>query len=236
MCDARVANCVDSAANAVARLENARANAVLLQGAHGRKASDAGADDGDVTVEGSRQGPQRCTQGTQGCRTARNVRVTLVRTLRTLVTLSTSVAPTLEIRHNRALPTRRDLCLCLRLTALLASLVVVASLPAQTPAKRLALADYLEWEDVADPQLSPDGRQIVYTRRWVDKLNDHWEASLWIMNVDGSRNRFLVNGSSPKWSPDGTRLVLHRHGASQPARSSSFGGWMPRGERPSSPA
>ena len=95
----------------------------------------------------------------------------------------------------------------LRLVALFASFVFAISLAAQTPAKRLVLADYLEWEDVADPQLSPDGREVVYTRRWVDKLNDKWEASLSIMNTDGSRNRFLVNGSSPKWSPNGTRLA-----------------------------
>jgi dipeptidyl aminopeptidase/acylaminoacyl peptidase len=112
----------------------------------------------------------------------------------------------------------------LRLTALLAVLAIAASLPAQAPTKRLALADYLEWEDVADPQLSPDGRQIVYTRRWVDKLNDKWEASLWIMNVDGSRNRFLVNGSSPKWSPDGTRLAYLAKG--EPSGTQLFVRWM----------
>ena len=112
----------------------------------------------------------------------------------------------------------------LHLSALFASVVVVASLPAQTPAKRLTLADYLEWEDVAEPQLSPNGQQIVYTRRWVDKLNDRWESSLWIMNADGSRNRFLIDGSSPKWSPDGTRLVYLAKG--EPTGTQIFVRWM----------
>ena len=72
---------------------------------------------------------------------------------------------------------------------------------------RVTVADYLEWEDVADPQLSPDGRQIAFTRRSVDKVNDKWDTSVWLMNADGSRQRSLVSGSAPRWSPDGTKLL-----------------------------
>ena len=71
---------------------------------------------------------------------------------------------------------------------------------------RLTLADYMDWEDVSGPALSPDGRQIIYTRTWIDKLNDKRESSVWIMNADGTRNRVLVKGSDAKWSPDGTRI------------------------------
>ena len=53
---------------------------------------------------------------------------------------------------------------------------------------RLTTDLYLEWESVSDPRISPDGSQIIYTRRWVDKMNDRWESALWIMDVDGSRN------------------------------------------------
>jgi dipeptidyl aminopeptidase/acylaminoacyl peptidase len=78
---------------------------------------------------------------------------------------------------------------------------------AERRADRITVEDYLDWEEVQDPQLSPDGKQVVFTRRWVDKQNDKWESSLWIMNADGARARFLVNGASPKWSPDGTRIA-----------------------------
>ena len=76
----------------------------------------------------------------------------------------------------------------------------------------LKLEQYFDLEDVQDPQLSPDGKEIIYTRRWVDKLNDRWESSLWIMNADGSRSRQLLNGSNAIWSPDGTRIAYLARG------------------------
>ena len=65
---------------------------------------------------------------------------------------------------------------------------------------------------MSNPQLSPDGRQAIYTRRFVDKLNDKWETALWIVNVDGTRNHFLVKGADARWSPDGTRIAYFANG------------------------
>jgi len=88
----------------------------------------------------------------------------------------------------------------------------------------LRLEQYLDWEDVQDPQLSPDGKQVVYGRRWVDKINDQWKTSLWIMNTDGTRNRFLLDGSDAKWSPDGSRIAYVSRG--EPNGSQIFVRWM----------
>jgi dipeptidyl aminopeptidase/acylaminoacyl peptidase len=82
-----------------------------------------------------------------------------------------------------------------------------ANVNANAKSTKLTLESYFDLEDVQDPQLSPDGKQIIYTRRWVDKLNDRWESSLWIMNADGSRSRHLIDGSNAVWSPDGTRIA-----------------------------
>ncbi len=99
-----------------------------------------------------------------------------------------------------------------------------ASTPAAAPSTHLQLADYLDLEDVQAPTLSPDGTQIIYTRRWIDRMNDSWESSLWIMNADGSRNRMLIDGSSARWSPDGTRIAFLARG--EPSGTQIFVRWM----------
>jgi len=99
-------------------------------------------------------------------------------------------------------------------------------LEAQEAAKpsTLAVADYLELESVGDPQLSPDGAQIVFTRRWINKIEDRWDAALWIMNANGTKQRFLVEGSNARWSPDGTRILYLASG--DPKGSQIYVRWM----------
>jgi dipeptidyl aminopeptidase/acylaminoacyl peptidase len=113
-----------------------------------------------------------------------------------------------------------------RIVLILLGIFATAALPplqAQNTDK-LSVDLYLEWEGVQDPQISPDGSQIIYTRRWVDKINDRWQSSLWIMNADGSRNRFLTDGSSARWAPDGTRIAFLREGDED--RTQIFVRWM----------
>ena len=112
-------------------------------------------------------------------------------------------------------------CLAAFALALLPTLGLIA---ADSPKDRLTLDLYLELETVSDPQLSPDAKQIVYTRGWIDKQNDRRESSLWIMNADGSRNRFLVKGSNARWSPNGDRLAYIAEG--QPKGSQVYVRWM----------
>lgn len=76
----------------------------------------------------------------------------------------------------------------------------------------LKVADYLEFEQVNEAQISPDGRQIIYTRRWVDQKLDRWSSALWMMDADGSRHRFLREGSNARWSPSGDRILFIAQG------------------------
>jgi dipeptidyl aminopeptidase/acylaminoacyl peptidase len=109
--------------------------------------------------------------------------------------------------------------------AVAAALTGPADLSAQGN-ERLRLEDYLEYEMVRDffrgggPAISPDGQQVLYTRITVDKMADQWSGALWLMNADGSKNRWIVDAWSGRWSPDGTRIAFVKTG--EPAGSSQI--------------
>jgi dipeptidyl aminopeptidase/acylaminoacyl peptidase len=90
--------------------------------------------------------------------------------------------------------------------------------------RTLELGMYLDMQSVSNPEISPDGTQIIYTRGWIDKVNDRRGSAIWIMNADGTRNRYLTDGSSATWSPDGTRIAYLDGG--EPRGRQIFVRWM----------
>jgi dipeptidyl aminopeptidase/acylaminoacyl peptidase len=81
----------------------------------------------------------------------------------------------------------------------------------QRIADRLTASDVFNLQFAADPQISPDGRSIVYVRRMADVMSDKRFSNLWVLSFDGSQDRPVTTGtfsdSSPRWSPDGTRIA-----------------------------
>ncbi len=90
--------------------------------------------------------------------------------------------------------------------------------------KPLQVEDLLHWERVGDPRPSPDGSQFAYVRTWIDRVADRTRTEIWLARADGSRARPLVQGSSPRWSPDGERLAYLAEG--EPRGSQLHVMWM----------
>jgi dipeptidyl aminopeptidase/acylaminoacyl peptidase len=105
-----------------------------------------------------------------------------------------------------------------RLLPRLTALVLAGALAASGTAARAAdLSHTFQPEDefkiqiASDPQISPDGKRVAYVRGFADPMTDRRYTNLWIVASDGSDQRPLTTGnhsdSSPRWSPDGSRLA-----------------------------
>jgi dipeptidyl aminopeptidase/acylaminoacyl peptidase len=73
--------------------------------------------------------------------------------------------------------------------------------------------DYFAFENINDPHLSPDGKQVAYVVGTVDQKKNRRVTSVWLVSTEGRPEpRRLTaegfNANSPRWSPDGSRLAF----------------------------
>ncbi len=53
---------------------------------------------------------------------------------------------------------------------------------------RVAASDDFLLQLASDPQISPDGKEIVYVRQFADIMSDHRYSNLWIVAADGRQH------------------------------------------------
>ncbi len=121
-----------------------------------------------------------------------------------------------------------------KVAAFLGVLAVASILPAaraQDKSRKLTAMDEFSIQTASDPQISPDGKRVVYVRGFADAMTDRRYSNLWIINADGSDHRAITTGnrndSSPRWSPDGTRIAYL---SGEDGRTQIYVRWMDSGQ------
>src|SRR5579872_1781293 len=72
----------------------------------------------------------------------------------------------------------------------------------------MTLDDVFRVKDVGNPQVSPDGKWVLYTVSSTDLKKDGRTTDLWMVSWDGAQDVQLTYDydepvDSPQWSPDG---------------------------------
>ena len=81
-----------------------------------------------------------------------------------------------------------------------------------TEMRHVTADDLYRLQLILDPQISPDGRHIVYGLQWVKRDEEKKYSNLWVVPTEGGQHRQFTRGehsdSSPRWSPDGETIAF----------------------------
>jgi dipeptidyl aminopeptidase/acylaminoacyl peptidase len=95
--------------------------------------------------------------------------------------------------------------------ALIVLLGATAVVRTQSP-RPMGIVDLLNVPRLTDPELSPDGRDVLFTRSDADWKLGKRVTHIWRARIDGSQTVQLTSGAegetAPRWSPDGKTVAF----------------------------
>jgi dipeptidyl aminopeptidase/acylaminoacyl peptidase len=98
------------------------------------------------------------------------------------------------------------------MTKFISSILALLCLMSAVQARTITFDDLYSVPQYGDPQISPDGKQIVFELSVNDPKKNAEENHLWLMNADGSELRQLTFGKSgeshPRWSTEGKGIFF----------------------------
>ncbi|MCI0485612.1 MAG: S9 family peptidase [Blastocatellia bacterium] len=109
-------------------------------------------------------------------------------------------------------------------------------IPIAQGGRSLTLKDYYRIESVGSPAISPDGRQLAFTRSYIIEADNRRHSEIWIAPTDGSSAPSRIthpafNSSNPRWSPDG-KLLSFTSRREVPGERGGSSIWFLRMDRP----
>ncbi|HVE86316.1 MAG TPA: S9 family peptidase, partial [Myxococcales bacterium] len=92
------------------------------------------------------------------------------------------------------------------------SLLLLAAAPATSAPHPFSAQDMVAMQRVADPQVSPDGRLVVFAVSDVNLEDNRRRNDLWLVGTDGRGLRQLTTSpasdTSGRWAPDGKSIYF----------------------------
>ena len=81
----------------------------------------------------------------------------------------------------------------------------------QATKRPITIEDLAAIKLISDPQISPDGTRVAYVVTVMDTEEDAYRSQVWVVPAGGGEPLRYTGGrndSSPRWSPDGGKLVF----------------------------
>ena len=106
-------------------------------------------------------------------------------------------------------------------------LISMVSLASSETKRAMTIVDLINVPSLGDPQLSPDGGQLLYTLSEPDWKENKRIGHIWRINIDGSNPIKMTNGengeSSPRWALNGSVIAfITKRGEQDDAKNQIF--------------